>query len=180
MLLLWYKVRYQPTAFRYALYFSTKMEVQCFQKLAHSFYPVLGSPHPAYYLTLYLCQFYPGQNAPISTSLCSAVFFVKNNLPYTTYRNTGNFHCKNTIYLSQQWCGVPAPWYHHIPIPLGLSHSLNRWFPLCSTTISLTVSTSHSPGVSNTESCQFVLFRTDFLHIHLIPPCNFPPHRTFF
>ena len=31
-----------------------------------------------------LCQFYPGPNAPVSTLLCSAAFFV-----------TGNFHCKN-------------------------------------------------------------------------------------
>ena len=36
-----------------------------------------------------LCQFHSGRNAPVSTLLCSAAFFV-----------TGNFHCKNTIYLS--------------------------------------------------------------------------------
>jgi len=34
--------------FWYVLYFSMEIGGQCFQKLVHSFCPVLGSPHPAY------------------------------------------------------------------------------------------------------------------------------------
>ena len=45
-----------------------------------------------------LCQFYSGWNAAVSTVLCSAAFFV-----------TGNFHCKNTIYLSH---GFTHPLLH--------------------------------------------------------------------
>ena len=45
-----------------------------------------------------LCQFYSGRNAAVSTVLCSAAFFV-----------IGNFHCKNTIYLSH---GFTHPLLH--------------------------------------------------------------------
>ena len=46
----------------------------------------------------YLCQFHSGWNAPVSTLLGSAAFFV-----------TGNLHCKNTIYLSH---GFTHPLLH--------------------------------------------------------------------
>ena len=51
-----------------------------------------------YLAQCYLCQFHSGWNAPVSTLLCSAAFFV-----------TGNFHCKNTIYLSH---GFTHPLLH--------------------------------------------------------------------
>jgi len=57
------------------------------------------SPALCNYPTSYcLCQFHSGRNAPVSTLLCSAAFFV-----------TGNFHCKNTIYLSH---GFTHPLLH--------------------------------------------------------------------
>ena len=68
-----------------------------FPKISTLFCPGLGSPLP--YI---MCQVYPGLNASVSTLLCSAASLVKNNLSYTTYGNTGNFHSKNTTYLSQQ------------------------------------------------------------------------------
>ena len=54
------------------------------------------SPALCDYLTQWLCQFYPGWNiwTLFSSFLCGKTTF------YTTYRNTGNFYCKNTIYLS--------------------------------------------------------------------------------
>ena len=57
------------------------------------------SPALCNYLAKYcLCQFHSGRNAAVSTVLCSAAFFV-----------TGNFHCKNTIYLSH---GFTHPLLH--------------------------------------------------------------------
>ena len=64
------------------------------------------------FLTSCLCQLYPGWNAPVSTSLSSAAFVV-----------TGNFHCKNTIYLSQGFTQTLLHVYTHFTLCWHTLHS---------------------------------------------------------
>ena len=99
-----YNVCYQLLVFRYVLYFLWWQEDNILKISTLILSCTRLSPTLYNYLTSCLCQFYLGRNALVSTSLCSGCFFVKGNLSYATYRNTGNFHCKNTIYLLHPQC----------------------------------------------------------------------------